>query len=38
MENVLRPDAVKPGLDRDSVLRNAPAVSGEQFLVPKIVE
>ena len=38
MENVLRHDAVKPGLDRDSVLRNAPAVSGEQFLVPKIVE
>jgi aspartyl-tRNA(Asn)/glutamyl-tRNA(Gln) amidotransferase subunit C len=38
LENVFRPDVAKPGLDRDTVLRNAPAVSGEQFLVPKIVE
>jgi len=38
LANVFRPDAAKPGLDRDAVLQNAPTVSGEQFLVPKIVE
>jgi aspartyl-tRNA(Asn)/glutamyl-tRNA(Gln) amidotransferase subunit C len=38
MQNVFRPDTARPGLDRDAVLRNAPAVIGEQFLVPKIVE
>ncbi len=38
MQNVFRPDAVRPGLDREAVLRNAPAVIGEQFQVPKIVE
>ena len=38
LENVFRPDVAKPGLDRDTVLRNAPAVTGEQFRVPKIIE
>lgn len=36
--NVFRPDKARPGLDRDAVLRNAPAVVVEQFQVPKIVE
>jgi aspartyl-tRNA(Asn)/glutamyl-tRNA(Gln) amidotransferase subunit C len=36
--NVLRRDEVRPGLDREAVLRNAPAVIQDQFMVPKIVE
>lgn len=36
--NVYRADEVKPGLDRESVLKNAPASNEEQFVVPKIVE
>jgi aspartyl-tRNA(Asn)/glutamyl-tRNA(Gln) amidotransferase subunit C len=38
LANVFRKDAVKPGLDRDEVLRNAPATANGQFAVPKIVE
>lgn len=38
VENVLRDDAVRPGLSRDDVLANAPAQSDDQFLVPKIIE
>ncbi len=38
VENVLRPDGVKPGLDHDVVMKNAPAKTGGQFLVPKILE
>jgi len=38
LTNVFRKDAVKPGLDRDEVLRNAPAAANDQFAVPKIVE
>lgn len=36
--NVFRRDEVRPGLDREGVLRNAPEHSGDQFIVPKIVE
>ena len=36
--NVFREDESRPGLDRDPVLKNAPATANDQFLVPKIVE
>jgi aspartyl-tRNA(Asn)/glutamyl-tRNA(Gln) amidotransferase subunit C len=35
--NVFRQDISIPGLDRDTVLKNAPLNDGQQFLVPKIV-
>ena len=38
VNNVLREDAVRPGLDRETVMRNAPASRDGQFIVPKIVE
>ena len=37
VQNVFRRDEEKKGLDRESVLNNAPANDGEQFLVPKIM-
>lgn len=36
--NVFRADEVRPGLERDAALANAPARSDDLFLVPKIVE
>jgi aspartyl-tRNA(Asn)/glutamyl-tRNA(Gln) amidotransferase subunit C len=36
--NVFRADEVKPGLDPETVLANAPAQAHGQFSVPKIVE
>jgi aspartyl-tRNA(Asn)/glutamyl-tRNA(Gln) amidotransferase subunit C len=36
VENVLRPDEVRPSLDRDEVLAAAPAVEDHQFRVPRI--
>ena len=33
-----RPDVVTEGGDADAVLRNAPAVENNYFLVPKVVE
>ncbi|MFH0879764.1 MAG: Asp-tRNA(Asn)/Glu-tRNA(Gln) amidotransferase subunit GatC, partial [Lentisphaerota bacterium] len=36
--NVFRKDEVRPSLDHDSVMKNAPASRHEQFVVPKIVE
>lgn len=36
--NVVRPDTVKPSLDHDDVMGNAPKVSHGQFAVPQIVE
>jgi aspartyl-tRNA(Asn)/glutamyl-tRNA(Gln) amidotransferase subunit C len=36
LENVLRPDEPRPGLDRDEVLAGAPAVENHQFRVPRI--
>jgi aspartyl-tRNA(Asn)/glutamyl-tRNA(Gln) amidotransferase subunit C len=38
VQNVFREDTVKPGLDREIALRNAPKHSNNQFMVPKIVE
>jgi aspartyl-tRNA(Asn)/glutamyl-tRNA(Gln) amidotransferase subunit C len=38
IQNVFRKDEVKPSLDRDVVLKNAPMQSNNQFIVPKIVE
>ena len=36
--NVLRPDLPETGLDREAVLKNAPANDGQAILVPKIVQ
>ena len=33
-----RPDEDRPSQDAESALRNAPRRSGDQFLVPKVVE
>ena len=37
MQNVLRKDEERRGLDRPAVMANAPAHDNEQFLVPKIM-
>jgi aspartyl-tRNA(Asn)/glutamyl-tRNA(Gln) amidotransferase subunit C len=37
VSNVFRPDELRPCLDRDTVLAQAPAVSDHQFLVPRIL-
>ena len=36
--NVFREDSVKPSMDREAALANAPSRVGEEFLLPKIVE
>lgn len=36
--SVLRQDAVKPGLDLEALLRNAPQVEDDQFRVPPVME
>ena len=33
-----REDEVRPSLDRETVMRGAPATDGEFFLVPKVIE
>jgi aspartyl-tRNA(Asn)/glutamyl-tRNA(Gln) amidotransferase subunit C len=38
IQNVFREDVVRPGLDRDQVLANAPEQASDLFRVPKIVE
>ena len=38
LSNVLRPDEVRPSVDTERVLRNAPESSRDLFIVPKIVE
>ena len=38
MTNVYRDDEVKPSLEREEALRNAPRTDGEYFLVPRILE
>ena len=35
--NVLRPDEVRPVLDRDEVLAEAPSVEDHRFRVPRIL-
>jgi aspartyl-tRNA(Asn)/glutamyl-tRNA(Gln) amidotransferase subunit C len=37
LENVLRPDEVRPGVDRDEVLSQAPAAEDGRFRVPRIL-
>lgn len=37
LENVLRDDVVRPSLDRDEVLSQAPAAEGAFFRVPRIL-
>ena len=36
--NVSRPDQVKPSMNQEEALRNAPAQANGLFMVPKIVE
>ena len=36
--NVFREDVERPSLDRERVLANAPARTGDEFKVPRIVE
>ncbi|MBA4149092.1 MAG: Asp-tRNA(Asn)/Glu-tRNA(Gln) amidotransferase subunit GatC [Verrucomicrobia bacterium] len=36
--NVVRPDEIRPGLDNEEALRNAPSKANGLFVVPKIVE
>ena len=38
VENVTRPDVVRPSLDRDAVLAGAPAVEDGRFRVPRILD
>ena len=38
MVNVFRPDEVRPGLPREDVLREAPAVEDFKFRVPRILD
>jgi len=38
MTNVYRDDEVRPSLDREAALQNAPKTNGEYFLVPKILD
>ena len=38
LENVTRPDAVRPSLDRDAVLDGAPAAEDGRFRVPRILD
>lgn len=35
--NVLRPDEVRPGMDREEVLAQAPSVEDHRFRVPRIL-
>jgi aspartyl-tRNA(Asn)/glutamyl-tRNA(Gln) amidotransferase subunit C len=37
LENVLRPDATRPTLDRDEVLAQAPEAEDGRFRVPRIM-
>ena len=38
LENVLREDVVRPGLDRETALANAPERTAEHFLVPVVLD
>ena len=37
LENVLRDDVVRPGLDRETALANAPERTEEHFIVPAVL-
>jgi len=36
--NVTRPDEVRPSMEHEEALRNAPAQANGLFIVPKIIE
>ena len=36
--NVLREDTVRPPMDRDALLRNAPETDGAAYIVPRVLE
>ena len=36
--NAFREDVVRPSMDREDALANAPARTGDEFMLPKIVE
>ena len=38
MNNVTRPDEIRPSLPHDEAMRNAPVQANGLFMVPKIVE
>ena len=38
MQNIFHEDIVKPSLKQEAVLKNAPAVEGELFKVPRIIK
>lgn len=38
MTNVVRADEVRPGVDRDEILAQAPAAEDGQFRVPRILD
>jgi aspartyl-tRNA(Asn)/glutamyl-tRNA(Gln) amidotransferase subunit C len=38
LENVMRPDAVRDGLERDAALANAPLRDGDHVRVPLVLE
>ena len=38
LENVLRADAIAPGLSREAALQNAPESADGMFQVPRVVE
>ena len=38
VENVLRPDVVRPSLPREAALQNAPEAADGMFQVPRVVE
>lgn len=38
LKNVLREDTLCPSLDREALLKSAPASDGEAFLVPRAVD
>ncbi len=38
VENVMRPDEVKPSLDQKTALENAPKHGRGHFVIPKVIE
>ena len=38
VQNVMRPDEVKPSLDQKTTLENAPKQSRGHFVIPKVIE
>ena len=38
IKNIFHKDIVKPSLEKDAVLKNAPSVEGGLFKVPRIIE